>query len=86
MAGVGREDDAVLGGRGMKEVENASSAAVGTVRCDGRGRVGRMRVAQNISKQELHVTLNLRLAVDATTGVVEVYVTLLVEPRELRCT
>ena len=82
-ARVRREDDAVLG-RGRVEVsEHRVTGSLDELGRGQRGRVDRVRVAEHVLTQLLHVRAQLRFGVEPSAGVVEIDLVLHVESRVL---
>ena len=77
--GVGGENDRVLVRRGVEEVQDGAPRTVGELR-GGAGRgVVRVRVPEDPGAKQLLVLVELRLGVEAATGVVEVDLVLRIE-------
>lgn len=71
-AGIGGEDDDVLGGVGMEEAQDGFAGAIDAPGGGCRGGVGGMRVAENAGAQHLVLGVDLALGVESAAGVVEV--------------
>ena len=82
-ARVRGEDRDVLVGRGVEELEHGRAGPLDQLGHRGRGRVGRVRVAEDARPQQLEVLAQLRVGVQAAAGVVEIDVAARVEAGEL---
>ena len=82
-AGVGREHDVVLVGRGVQEPEDRVARRLREAGRGVAGRAGRVRIAEHAGAEQVLVFAELRFRVQGAARVVEVDLVELVEPRVL---